>query len=275
MSSNDATTTRDILRETIGAHPGVTEKQLGEITGFSTSKVTPNRIRLWQAGEIEPTTESGWRRAMVSRLKGVGWRLVEPDRRAEVAERARTRRKRNAKSAEDRAQRAVEDLADPVVFRLYQQLTKENAPKTRAEQRRGERVLRDREIEAKKEAKRAEEDEQANADIKKKLALLWDARATVAAIDRHLIKERARVAAGGQQKISTTDWMVVLRDVALILESMGSIWRNVRDLGDDLVCPVCGSGQKDEERHLMPFVVDAEADEMVEDEADIVDAEVV
>lgn len=278
MSSNEATTTRDILRETIGANPGVTEKQLGEITGFSTSKVTPNRIRLWEAGEIEPTSESGWRKAMVSRLKGVGWHVVEPQRRADVATRAKTRRKRNAKSAEERARRAVEDLADPVVFRLYQQMTKENPAKTRAGQRRQERVLRDRGIEARKEAKRAEEEREANADIKKKIALLWDARATVSAIDRHLIEERARVAAGGQQKISTADWLVVLRDVALILESMGSVWHNVRDLGDDLPCPVCGSAQDDEERHLMPFAVDAEAEEVgvaADEEPDVVDVEVI
>ncbi|HEU4658487.1 MAG TPA: hypothetical protein VFR97_13220 [Capillimicrobium sp.] len=278
MSSDEAKTTRAILLEAIEANPGVTEKQLGEITGFSTSKVTPNRIRLWEAGEIEPTTETGWRKAMVSRLKGVGWHVVEPERRDEVRQRAQTRRKRNAKSAEERARRAVEDLADPVVFRLYQQMMRDDPAKTQAGQRRRERVLRDREIEAEREAKRAKEDGQANADIKKKIALLWKARATVAAIDRHLLRERARVAEGGMQVISTADWMVVLRDVALILESMGSIWWNVRDLGDDLVCPVCGSAQKDHERHLMPFAVDAEAEEIDasgEDNAIVPDAEVV
>jgi hypothetical protein len=265
MTDNEPKT-RDILLEAIRGTPGITEKQLGDVTGFSTSKVTPNRIRLWEAGEIEPTTESGWQEAMVSRLKGVGWRAADPERAEEVARRARTRRKRNAKSAEDRARRAAEDLADPLVFRLYQQLTKDDRTKSEAGQRRRERVVRDREMKAKKEAKQSQADGQANADIKKKITLLWDARATVAAIDRHLIRERARVAAGEPQQISTADWLVVLQDVALILESMGSIWRNVRDLGDDLACPVCGSRQGDHERHLMPFVVEAEVEEVVDAE---------
>ncbi len=272
-----ATTTAAVLLEAIRATPGVTEKQLGEITGFSTSKVSPNRIRLWLAGEIEPTSESGWRNALVSRLKSVGWHVVEPERKAEVAARAKTRRTRNAKSAEDRARRAYEALADPVVFQLYQQLTKQDPGNTRAGQRRRERVLREREIEAKRDAKRADQEKQASADIKRKIALLWDARTTVAAIDQHLIKERARVAMGDPQLISTADWLVVFRDVALILESMGSVWHNVRDLGDDIPCPVCGSAEGHEERHLMPFAVDSDAEEVVsgEEEADIIDAEVV
>jgi hypothetical protein len=280
MSTSEVTpTTRDILRQTVQANPGVTEKQLGELTGFSTSKVTPNRIRLWESGEIEPTTDSGWREALVSRIKGVGWHMVEPERKDEVAARAKTRRKRNAKSAEDRARRAFEDLADPVVFRLYQQLTKHNPADTQAGQRRRERALHEREVEAKREARRAEQANEAGADIKKKIASLWESRATVAAVDRHLIRERARVATGEPQAISTADWLVVLRDVALILTSMGSIWHNVRDLGDNLPCPVCGSAQRSDERHLMPFTpIDADAevvDRWDEDDAEIVDAEVV
>jgi len=258
------------LREAIAANPGITEKRLGEITGFSTSKLTPTRIRLWEAGEIEPTTETGWRRAMVSRLKEVGWKLVEPERRAEVAARAKTRQKRNAKSAEERARRAAEDLTDPVVFRLFQELTQSDAAKTRAAQRRRERTVREQEVLRRREAKQAERDRSASADFKKKLTLLWDARSTVAAIDQHLLDERARVAAGEPRRISDMDWVIALRDVVMILQSFGGIWKNIRDLGDDLPCPVCDAPQVDEERHLRPFVIDVEVEE-----EEIVDAEVV
>ncbi|HEY2477791.1 MAG TPA: hypothetical protein VGI17_03595 [Solirubrobacterales bacterium] len=262
--------TRDVLRDAIASEPGITEKQLGERTGFSTSKLTPSRIRLWEAGEIEPTTEAGWTAALVSRIKDVGWQVVEVHRQAEVAARAGRREKRNAKSVEQRARRAAEDLADPVVFRLFQELTKRDPANTRASQRRRERTVRQRETLRKQEAKRAERERTANADFKKKLALLWDARSTVAAIDQHLIDERARVAEGSDRKIGDRDWVTALRDVVMILQSLGSIWWNVRDLGADLPCPVCGAHQAQEERHLPPFVLEVE----VEDE-EVVDAEVV
>lgn len=263
--------TRDILREAIGAEPGITEKQLGERTGFSTSKLTPSRIRLWEAGEIEPTTEAGWKAAMVSRIKDVKWQLADPDCRADVADRARSREKRNAKSVEQRARRAAEDLADPVVFRLFQELTHRDPANTRAGQRRQQRTVRQQEMLRKQEAKRAEREKSANADFKKKLALLWDARSTVAAIDQHLIDERARVAESRERKIGDREWLTALRDVVMILQSFGSIWRNVRDLGEDLPCPVCGAHQIQDERHLRPFAIDVE----VECEEDVVDAEVV
>jgi hypothetical protein len=271
MSSIDQKPTREVLRDAIAANPGITEKALGELTGYSTSKMTPSRIRLWEAGEIEPTTELGWKRALANRVKTVGWRAVE-GRHEEVAARAKTRRMRNAKSAEQRARRAAADLADPVVFRLFQQLTKSNPAQTRAGQRRRERTLRQQEMLRKQEAKHAASENLANADFKRKLALLWDARSTIAAIDRHLIEERARVAADTPRKISDADWLVALRDVVLMLQSFGSIWRNVRDLGDDLPCPVCGAPQNVAERHLKPFSIDADAEE--EDE-EIVDADVV
>jgi hypothetical protein len=268
--SNEVKSTRDVLRKAIASEPGITEKQLGERTGFSTSKLTPSRIRLWEAGEIEPTTEAGWTAALVSRIKEVGWQVVEGDRQAEVAARAGTREKRNAKSVEQRARRAAEDLADPVVFRLFQELTKRDPANTRAGQRRRERTVRQQESLRKQEAKRAERERTANADFKKKLALLWDARSTVAAIDQHLIDERARVAEGSERKIGNRDWVTALRDVVMILQSLGSIWWNIRDLGDDLPCPVCGAHQAQEERHLPPFVLDLEVEE-----EEVVDAEVV
>lgn len=258
------------MQEAIASNPGISERQLGELTGFSTSRLTPSRIRLWEAGEIEPTTEAGWKQAMVSRLKDVGWQIVERERREEVAARARKRQKRNAKSVEERARRAAEDLADPVIFRLYQMLIQNDSADTRAGQRRRERTVRQHEAQRKKEARQAERDRAAGADFKKKLALLWDARSTVAAIDQHLIDERARVAEGRPREISDMDWLIALRDVVMILESFGSIWENIRDLGEDLPCPVCGAPQIDEERHLRPFAIDVE----VEDE-EIVDAEVV
>ncbi len=269
MSSTEATSTRHVLRKAIEAHPGITEKELGDLTGFSTSKLTPSRIRLWEAGVVEPTTEAGWRQAMISRVKDVGWQIVGPGRRDEVATRAKTRQKRNAKSAEERARRVAEDLADPVVFRLVQQLTRDKPAQTQAGQRRRERTLRQKEMEAKADAKRAEREKRASADFKKKLALLWDARSTVAAIDQHLIEERARVAEDRARKISNVDWAIALRDVVMILQSLGSIWRNIRDLGDDLPCPVCGAPQQHDERHLKPFAIEGEAEEIV------VDAEVV
>lgn len=268
--------TREVLRDMIAANTGITEKQLGERTEFSTSRLTPSRIRLWEAGEIEPTTETGWHDAMVSRLKDVGWQIVDPERRAEVAARAKTRQKRNARSAEERARRAAEDLADPVVFRLFQELTQQDLADTRAGQRRRERTLRQQEMLRKREAKRVERENTASADFKKKLTLLWDARSTVAAIDQHLIEERTRVAAERPRKISNIDWAIAMPDVLMILGSFGSIWRNIRDLGDGLPCPVCGAPQAHGERHLKPFAIDAGAEEDIADaEEEIVDAEVV
>jgi len=268
--SDEQKSTRAILREAIAATPGITEKQLGERTELSTSRLTPSRIRLWEAGEIEPTSETGWREAMVSRLKGVGWQLVAPERREEVAARARTRQKRNAKSVEERARRAAEDLADPVVFRLFEELTRHNPAETRAGQRRRERTVRQQEMLRKQEARRVAREKTASADFKKKLALLWDARSTVAAIDQHLIDERTRVAEYEPRKISDIDWLIALRDIVMILESFGGIWKNIRDLGDDLPCPVCGAPQVDDERHLRPFAIDVDVEE-----EEIVDAEVV
>jgi len=157
------------------------------------------------------------------------------------------------------------------VFRLFQQLTKDKPAETRAGQRRREQTLRQQEIRRKQEATQAERENAANADFKKKLVRLWDARSTVAAIDQHLIEERARVAEDRPRKVSDIDWLIALRDVVMILQSLGSIWRNIRDLGDDLPCPVCGASQTAHERHLKPFTVDIEA----EDQDDVVDAEVV
>ena len=95
--------------------------------------------------------------------------------------------------------------------------------------------------------------------MKTKLTNLWDARSTVAAIDDYLIEERARVARGEPRRIDDLDWMIALRDVLMILASFGGIWNNIRDLGEDMPCPVCGASPSPEHRHLPAFVIDADA----------------
>jgi hypothetical protein len=261
--------TRDVLLQLIRDKPGLTEKELGELTAFSTSKLTPTRIRLWEAGEIEPTTEAGWKRALVSRVKAVRWQIAPAERREAVAARAQTREKRNAKSVEARATRIVDDFRDPTVYRLVMKLLDQEGLSSR-QARRGEDALRKQESVRKRAARQAERDKSANADMQKKLALLWDARSTVAAIDDHMMEERARGVRGEPRRISDEDWLVALRDVLMILQSFGRIWENVRDLGDDMPCPVCGAARTAEHR-LPAFVIDADGDY----EDDLADAEVI
>jgi hypothetical protein len=269
LVNEQAPRTRDVLLQVIRDNPGLTEKELGDLTGFSTSKLTPTRIRLWEAGEIEPTTEAGWKRALVSRVKAVRWQVASPERQDSVGARAQTREKRNAKSVEARATRIVDDFRDPTVYRLVMKLLDQEGLSSR-QTRRGADALRKQESVRKRAARQAERDKSANADMQRKLALLWDARSTIAAVDDHLMEERARVVRDEPRRISDGDWLVALRDVLMILQSFGSIWDNIKDLGDDMSCPVCGVARTAEHKHLRAFAIDADA----EDEDDLVDAEV-
>jgi hypothetical protein len=262
--------TRDVLQAEIAAHPGITERRLGELTGFSTSKLTPSRIRLWEAGEIEPTSDIGWKHALANRVKDVGWQVVESERRQAVGARARTRAKRNAKSIEARAARIVEDLRNKTVHRLVMKMLDGQDLSVR-HARRSEQALRKQEALRKREAKRSAEANAADADMQRKLALLWRARSTVAAIDNHLIEERARVARGEPRRVADASWLIAFRDVLMILKSFGGIWDNLRGLGDDMPCPVCGAQPTREELQLRGFAVDADAEE----DDHVVDGEVV
>lgn len=231
-------------------------------------------MRMWLAGAIEPNSEEGWARALARDFETVGWQVVEdPKRQAAVAERAGARTRRNAaRSAEERAQEIVEGLEDQVVHRLVQQMMKGGAGSEKA-QRRAEQTLRKQHTKRRQEAKQAEREKSVDAEFKGVLKQLWDARGAVAAIDAHLIEERARVAAGQSRRISNWDWVVALRDVRTIIQSLGSMWQNVRDLeGRAEPCPACGATSDDGHRHLQPFVIDVEA---VEEDDDIIDADIV
>ncbi|MBE2317817.1 hypothetical protein DVA67_017680 [Solirubrobacter sp. CPCC 204708] len=255
-----------------------TETEIKAATGFSSSRITPERIRMWQDGIIEPENEDGWTAALRNRPKTVRWRRVDDqDRQKEVAERAATRKTRNAKpSAEEEARRIVEALSDPTVNRLVLQLTKAG-PGSRRAVREAEKVLKQQHSDARQRARQAERDKATNADFQRMIATLWDARGAVAAIDAHLIRERARVSNGEPRLIADADWLVALRDVRTIIESFGTMWKNVRDLGDaDAPCPACGAPQAAEHRGLNPQIVDTSAEEFTEAEIvseDIVDAD--
>jgi hypothetical protein len=252
----------------IRENPEITEKQIGEITGWGTSKITPTRIRLWEAGEIEPSSDQGWKDALANRPKNVGWSVVQDQAaRQDIGERAKTRPARNAKSAEERAKRIVADLEDPTVNRLVLAMTKDGAGSRRA-QRHVEQTLRKQHMERRQQARQAERDKGADADFKRMLKHLWDARGAVAAIDAHLIQERARVANAEQR--------VIPDDIRTIIKSLGSMWQNVRDLGDpNERCPVCGVAQVDDTRHLRAFAMDAEVVEISDSDEEIVEADVV
>jgi ribosomal protein L12E/L44/L45/RPP1/RPP2 len=238
-------------------------------------------MRLWLAGEIEPDSEKGWQAALARDFRNVGWWIVEdPVAQEEVASRASARTPRNAtKSAEEKAKEIVDALSDRVVNEMVQEMLKEGAASTKA-QKRAKQALRKKASERRQKARQAERDRTADAEFKRVLKQLWDARGAVAAVDQHLIEERARVAAGEPRRIVDWSWIVALRDVREIITSLGGIWQNVRDLADTHEpCPACGASTQPEERHLQPFVIDAEAVEVAEDSIDsddgIVDAEVI
>lgn len=262
--------TKDLLLDVIRDRPGLTREQILAASELPSGTADPSRIRLWEAGLIEPDTEAGWSDALANRVKTVGWCSVEdPLRQNEVQARAAARKKRNAKpGAEKQAKDIVQALQDPTVNRLVLEMTKDGAGSRRA-QRHAEQTLRAQHMARKRVAKQAEREKAANADFKRMLGHLWDARGAVGAIDRHLIEERARMAQGEARRIADEDWATALTDVRTLIKSFGAMWRNVRELGEkDEPCPACGAPELDEDRHLGAFVVTAEAEE-------IVDAEVV
>jgi hypothetical protein len=233
-------------------------------------------MRLWLAGLIEPDTEDGWTKALANRIKDVGWHLVvDVDRREDVAARARTRRERNSKSAEQQAKRIVEALEDPTVNRLVLAMTKDTPGSARG-QRHAAKALRKQHVDRVQQAKNAARDKAADAEFKRMLKHLWDARGAVAAIDAHLIQERARVANGEARRIANQDWLVALNDVRTIIKSFGSMWQNIRDVGDpNEPCPACGAPQIADDRHLRAFAVDSSAEIDTDGGEGIVDADVV
>jgi len=274
MITDQTKSTRDKLLEVIGAKSGITREEIIATTGLPSGAVDPSRIRLWEAGLVEPASDAGWEEALANRVKGVGWRLVEDSTHcAEVAARAKTRRKRNAKSAEERARRIVEDLDDLTVNRLVLAMTKDGVGSRRAG-RRVEQTLRKQHMDRRQQARQAERDKTADADFRRMLKQLWEARGAVGAIDTHLIEERARVAAGHPRQIPNESWMVAVSDVRTIIKSFGNMWQNIRDLADgDEPCPACGASQISEDRHLRAFAVDVLAEEDGDEE--IVDADIV
>lgn len=255
--------TKDVILSVIRDHPGITEDEIrvdSRIAAVPANGVRPGRMRLWLAGAIEPDSEAGWEAVLNNRVKHVRWRVVEDARRAEVAARAATRTERNAPdTAEQQAIRIVEGMRDPVVKRLVDELMKEGAGSRRA-QTRGAQTLRAMEIARKREAAEAAREQKANADFKRNLARLWEARGAVGAIDEHLIRERARVSRGIPRKISDLDWILALNDVRTIIKSFGGMWQNLRDLGgQNEPCPACGAVPASPTRALGAFIIEADA----------------
>jgi hypothetical protein len=266
-----------MLLETIAVHPGITRARMLELTGLPSGVVDPARIRLWQAGLIEPDTDAGWEDALQNRAKRVGWRCVyEPQRQAAVKARATMRKERNAEPpAEEQAIAIVEALEDPVVSRLVHEMIKDTSGSPRA-RRRAEQALRARQIARKREAAEAAREKSANADFKRNLARLWDARGAVGAIDRFLLEERARVAAGGSRKISDLDWLLALKDVRAIITSFGEMWQNLRDLGGrNEPCPACGTVPVEPTRALGTFVIEGEAIDISDGEWEVMEDDAV
>ena len=235
----------------------------------------PARIRLWQAGLIEPDSDEGWRDALNHRIRNVGWRCVDDrDRQAEVRERAATRTERNAEpTAEEQAMVIVEALRDPVVNKLVLEMTKEGTGSRRSH-RRAEQALRAQQTARKREAAEAARDKAANADFKRNLSRLWDARGAVGAIDRHLIEERARAAKGVPRRIPDLDWALALNDVRSIITSFGAMWQNLRDIGgQNEPCPACGAIPAQPARALGAFVIEGDAVDVTTTEEDVVEGE--
>jgi hypothetical protein len=266
--------TRDRLLDAIKASPGATREQLMETTGIPGSKIDPARMRLWLAGEIQPDSEAGWEAALSRDFRSVGWEAVDDAATREaVAARASARTPRKAdRSAEERAREIVESLGDRVVNELVQEMLKDGVASPAA-QKRTKQALRKKASERRQEARQAARDKNADVEFKRVLKQLWDARGAVAAVDQHLIEERARTAAGEPRRIVDWDWLVALRDVREIIVSLGGIWQNVRDLAaDNEPCPACGAPTQSEDRHLQPFVIDVEAVEIPDDAPESIDS---
>lgn len=272
--------TRETLLAAIRDQPDITEDELRgdpRVALVPANGVRPGRMRLWLAGLIEPDSDSGWDDALANKVKGVRWRCVDdPEQQNAVAERAATRKSRIASSPEERARRIVDAMDDPTVRRLVDTMMKSGAGSARS-QRGVEQALRKQHQDRRHQARRAARDKVADADFKQMIAQLWDSRGAVAAIDAHLIEERARAANGEQRRISDHEWVVALTDVRTIIKSFGSMWKNVRDIRDpDEPCPACGAAQVEEERHLRAFAMDGSAVEMDETEdEEMVEAEIV
>lgn len=253
--------TREILIEAIRQRPGITRAELLDTTGLPSGAIDPARLRLWKAGMIEPTSESGWKDALNHRIKNVGWKCVEgQEQQAAVRDRAAARTERNAEpTAEEQAIVIVEALKDPVVNRLVLEMTKEGSGSRRS-QKRAKQALRAQEMARKREADKAARDGAANANFKRNLARLWDARGAVGAIDQYLVEERARVAEGSPRRISDLDWAMALNDARSIIKSFGAMWQNLRDIGGQSEpCPACGAVPAEPTRALGAFVIEAEA----------------
>ncbi|HEY1687815.1 MAG TPA: hypothetical protein VGF95_03020 [Solirubrobacteraceae bacterium] len=275
-TSDDIKPTRDVLLEAIGGHPGIKRAEMIAITGLTSGAIDPARIRLWQAGLIEPDSESGWKDALNNRVKDVGWRRVcDTEKQAEVKERATLRKERNAEpTAEEQAISIVAALKDPVVNKLVLEMTKDTEGSRRS-QKRAAQALRAQQMARKREAAEAVREKAANAAFKRNLSRLWEARGAVGAIDQHLIEERARVAEGKARRVADIDWAMALNDVRTIITSFGAMWQNLRDLGGRKEpCPACGALPDDPQRTLGAFVIEGHAVEET-DEVTVVDAEVV
>lgn len=273
MKTNDRST-REVLLEAIRESPGITRAELLATTELPSGVVDPARLRLWKAGEIEPDSEAGWIDALGHRIKGVGWRWVEdPEQRDKVRARVAARPERNAEpTAEDQAILIVDALKDPVVNKLVLQMTKEGVGSRRS-QRRAAQALRAQEMKRKREAEEAAREGAANANFKRNLARLWEARGAVGAIDQHLVEERARVAQGEPRRITDLDWVMALNDVRSIIKSFGPMWQNLRDIGgQNEPCPACGAMPATPNRALGTFSIDHEViDAVVVDEEDLPD----
>ena len=163
----------------------------------------------------------------------------------------------------------VEALKDPVVNKLVLEMTKEGAGSRRS-QKRAKQALRAEEMKRKREADQAARDGAANANFKRNLGRLWDARGAVGAIDQHLVEERARVAEGAPRRISDLDWAMALTDVRSIIKSFGAMWQNLRDIGGQREpCPACGAPPAEPTRALGAFVIEAEAIDVTDFEEDV------
>jgi hypothetical protein len=270
MANLNSRPTRDLLLDLIAEQPGIIRKQMLEASGRPSGAIDPARIRLWKSGQIEPVDEVGWDDALNNRVKKVGWRRVDdPGRQAEVRVRAKGRSERNAEpTAEQMAIKIVESMRDPVVSKLVEEMSKEE-PGSRRARRRTSKALRAQENIRKQEADDAEREKTADAAFKRNLNRLWEARGAVGAIDQFLVEERARVAQGGERRVTDMDWLMALKDVRSIIESFGSMWQNLRDIsGHNEPCPACGAVQTGPDRALGTFVVDVEAveEEVVPDE---------
>jgi hypothetical protein len=264
--------TREILLDAIGEQPGIKRREMIEVTGLTSGAIDPARIRLWKAGLIEPDSEAGWEAALHNRIKDVGWhRIYDPENQLEVRERANGRKERNAEpTAEEQAVAIVEALKDPVVNKLVLEMTKDTEGSRRS-QKRAAQALRAQQMARKREAADAAREKTANADFKRALAKLWEARGAVGAIDQFLIEERVRVAEGKKRLTADIDWVMALNDVRTIITSFGTMWQNFRDVGGrNEPCPACGAMPADPTRALGAFVIEGE---VVEEETEtVVDA---